>query len=1023
MTDILKASAGSGKTFNLARTYIGLLLASDDPYAYRHILAVTFTNKATAEMKSRILRELSVLATNPSASGYISDFKKVYGTPESISARASGILSSILHDYGAFSISTIDRFFQLALRSFARETGHFASYQVELDKDSLIQESVDRMLDSVEQGNPELREWLTDSAMRQLDEKGWLDLSFGAGKSAEGILSDALRELLEKNSLDADDLFRKGRLREVRKACEGVVKDYEEDLRAAMEDVLKVFSDIPEADFSKLDRSIKAPFGKVLCSRPDYLKYPSDTFFLKAKDPDAWFAKTNRKQKDLVGDLISGPIGRIVDIFEERYPDYRTAIMISGSLFSIGIATEVRREYENILREKNILGIDESNLTLRQIIDGSDAPFVYEKLGVRYDNFLLDEFQDTSVIQWENFRPLLLQSESVGGKNLVVGDIKQSIYRWRGSSWSLLANAVAGDIPGAVVKDPLRDNWRSLRNVVLFNNAFFRFASSEMDKVLPWGGGEVSSIYSDVEQNVRKAGGDGSVEVLFTENDQYAVILSAIRRFVDEGGSYGQVAVLVRKNSTGSDLALLLLENGIPVISDDSLKVKSSGVVRNLAALLAYAANPSDVIGSYVAGRLEITMPGGYVSLSDLCESLLASLREKDPAAFDAEAAYICAFMDDLQDWTSSWGNDLRGYLNHFESADPVISSPPVSDAVRIMTIHKAKGLEFPFVIVPFAEKEAFYKPDSAKWCVPKLAGTALEGTSEGVYEVTLPESASATAFGDDYREEVKLSHIDSLNTFYVALTRAEKRLMVIAAPTSESARKEGKIKQMGHMLEAFFRNAEGNDDMSGGLHFMRTEDEDGVIYAAGTPSPFDGGTPDPLPDMVPVAYGTSGSSLTGLRMGIRCDAAGFFTPDEGASARLKGILLHDIMSEIRRPEDLQAAVSARVATGDISSLQEEEYLSVLRNAVEEGKARGWVPEDGKGLFLERDIVSEGRILRPDRVVVRGGCVDIIDYKFGRMHSSYRAQVLSYMKAYRDMGYPSVKGYLWFPADGRVIEI
>ena len=356
---ILKASAGSGKTYRLSKTYRDILLNSNDPYAYRHVLAVTFTNKATSEMKSRILKDLKK-DDNP---------------------RAARILTSILHDYSAFAVSTIDKFFQRTLKAFSREIGHFAGYQIELDRKSVISEAMDRILDSVTESDNVLLPWIRETVRECLESGEKPNLEKRLYTMGCLLKSEEHRQLLEENGWKDSELYSKERLSAVRKECRRIISDF-------------------ESACSKLGL---AP------EKGRHLGMPTKTF------------------------LKNNP--EISALFDESFDIYSTAVTVDSLVFSLGLAREFYSRFDEILREKNLMCLDESNTILRDIINGSDAPFVYEKLGVRYRDFLLDEFQDTSEIQWENFLPLLRESEagSEAGPsgNLIVGDVKQSIYGFR----------------------------------------------------------------------------------------------------------------------------------------------------------------------------------------------------------------------------------------------------------------------------------------------------------------------------------------------------------------------------------------------------------------------------------------------------------------------------------------------------------------------------------------------------------------------------------------------------------------
>lgn len=555
MIRIMKASAGSGKTFQLAKTYIRLLLASGDPYAYRHILAVTFTNKSTDDMKSRILKELHILAQKPRASAYYKDFTGEFGSEERIRELSGKLLTNMLHDYSAFAVSTIDRFFQRTLKAFAREIGHFASYQVELDKKSLVHESVDRILDGLTEGDKDLLDWLTRSVMDQLEQGGRFSLESRLYEMADAFKSDRYRDIVREFRIDEKDSYSKENLLALRKCCRKIREDFRDDVKSAAREALDKLSEggVDPADTNR----------KFLCKLAVYaglgekeeIVPPTESWVGRAGDPAQWFPKAKADLLPRVSGTLKGPLDDFCALFGQPWRVYNTASVLIGQIYSLGISRELFREFDALTEEKNVLSLDDSNQILAGIIGNSDAPFVYEKLGVRFEHFLLDEFQDTSTVQWQNFYPLLKESDDNGQENLIVGDVKQSIYRWRGSDWELLDSKVKEAFGDADDGSPLADNWRSSRTVVQFNNGFFPFATGRLDRQL--GTDLISRIYADVRQTPRKRKWDpGHVKFTFCKPEEqldevYASILAAR----EAGAAFSQIAVLVRYNDTGSAIA------------------------------------------------------------------------------------------------------------------------------------------------------------------------------------------------------------------------------------------------------------------------------------------------------------------------------------------------------------------------------------------------------------------------------------------------------------------------------------
>ena len=573
MIEILKASAGSGKTFNLARTYIKLLLQNEDPTAYRHILAVTFTNKATDEMKSRILKELHRLSTEPGKSQYTKDFvPSLFPTEAALQKKAEDVLFNILHDYSAFSVSTIDRFFQQTLKAFSKEIGQFASYQVELDKDSLVSESVDRILDSLTEDNKALLGWLSDSMMDQLEQGHRFNLEGSLSEMAKRLKSDEHRAVVEEYGIDEEKTYSKENLTRMKSRFREVINSYVKEVKAAATAVSDAFAQagVSPAETSRGFMSSVLDKFAVFDSR-SALPVLTPAFRTKAGDFSTWFKKADQARYAGLESTLLSPAATLVEKYDKGLKTYNTARILLGQTNDLGIASELSKEFRNLLKEKNVLSLDDSNQILKGIIDGSDAPFIYEKLGVRFEHFLLDEFQDTSKVQWENFKPLISNSDASGNENLLVGDVKQSIYRWRGSDWKLMAKDVAEEFPGAV-NESLEGNWRSLRNIVEFNNSFFRYAAAELDRIYGQDASiSVSSIYGrDSSKGQEVMTGDpseGLVEAVFCPQDsQDDHILDTIYRVIDSGAKPGDITVLVRNNQEGSEVAGFLMDKGIDVI-------------------------------------------------------------------------------------------------------------------------------------------------------------------------------------------------------------------------------------------------------------------------------------------------------------------------------------------------------------------------------------------------------------------------------------------------------------------------
>ena len=925
-----KASAGSGKTYTLAHTYIDLL---KNELSYRNILAVTFTNKATAEMKERILE---YLAADPASRDK---------------------LVHILHDYSAFSVNTIDHFFQRALKAFAREIGQVADYQVELDRDSLIGEAMDRILDSLtdDAAQAEILGWLRENVSDKLENGDSLNIEKALHEMGTRLKSQERAALRREHGVD-DSEFARERLAAIRKSCRDVIKDFTAKVKAAA------------------------------------LALPNYTNKNAEKQRDAytkvvWFKNIDRPQASLAKAADGTPF---MDLFDRQYIIYRTALILEPQVFSLGLAREFFAQFEALLREKGVLCIDDGNALLSRIIAGSDAPFVYEKLGVRYENFLLDEFQDTSNVQWDNFLPLLRESEAGGHKSLIVGDVKQSIYRWRDSDWRLLSEGVQKAFPAAKVETK-QENRRSCSEVVNFNNAFFKYAAKQCG---------LEQLYSDVEQTVcsdDKQG--GHVQVSFCDkSEELDAVAESVRTALAAGARYSDIAVLVRNKADGASVAAKLLEQGLPVVSDDSLKISSSFIVRKVVSLLGGLENPDDSINSFVASDSGVKLPEGWHSLSDLCENILRQLQAAYPDVFHGETLFIEAFMDKLREWTEVNGDNLRWFLQYWENENSYITSPGTSNAVTVLTVHKSKGLEFPYLIFPFAEKVDFYKP-TERWCWLDAANTALGPAATGIWSVNLSGSTQETLFAPYYEQERRMQTVDNMNVFYVALTRARCCLHIIASNPSQKHIDGGECTNFSQVVW----------DFCGGLS----------EYSSGQMYDFSKLPRKPSKDGAPLPAEYVSIDL-GERLGVSEDAADFFGPEGvtgvDASARRNGIVLHGILAGVRSPEDLPGAVQEALLDGRIDSAHAAEALEVLRARIAAH------PEffEGGGWNEAAIFDADGSEYRPDRVVVRGDSALVVDYKFGGREKRYEAQVRRYMRLCSELGFKDVKGCVWYVPEDEI---
>ena len=931
MINIFKASAGSGKTHTLSKTYLDLLLKADSKTAYRNILAVTFTNKATEEMKERILRDLAEEGkTNP---------------------RAREILINLLHDYGSFSVSTIDKFFQQALRAFSRELGSSGNYQIELDKASLTKEAMDRVLDDLTEKDKDLLGWFTKQLETALDN----------GESFH--LESSLYEMAEEfGDVNEKFTYDKKKLTELKEKCKEIVDTFHKDV---YENALC----IDTTTWGKTAAKGLAQYAGAQTKYKDSVKAANATTLAKLAETagcEAMYALMN-------------PQGR-------RWKEYRTARMVEKVIFTLGLAEEFYSKLAIIEEEKGVISLDESTSLLRDIIDGSDAPFIYEKLGVRFNHFLLDEFQDTSVVQWENFKPLLANSVSEGYSNIIVGDVKQSIYRWRNSDWNLLDKEIEENFKGKVKVITLKENWRSTQSIVDFNNEFFTFAADNLG---------LSNIYADVKQEVKvEDSQEGCVTVDFCE-DELEMIDGYIEQAVAAGAKMSDMAILLRTNGEGKKVAEYLLSKGYSVISDDSLDLKSSLIIRKIVSYLHSLCNNSDSLNTYLSESLEIDSEREYHSLLDLVDGVIKDLSETHPDEIKGQTLFIQSFMDDILEWTSIHGNDLRQYLKHWEESKIAISSPNDPNAIRITTVHKSKGLAFPIVIFPFAEKVGLFKEDTL-WC--HLDSDAEMGESfNSIFPVVLGKSSGDSFFSESLKNEMEMQRIDNLNIFYVCLTRARKEMHIIAKNPPKS----------------LIDGKSSPNDLSQLLYLYCEQNG----YTFGSPYRWNEASKkeDSEIEEFDAEYETYGMNpeACSRRFVASSDAWDYFSEEGiGQSKRLRGIEQHALLSRIRTSDDAPEVLRS-------IEPQTRELLLERISAHSE-----WFSPELKTLNEVAIIDSFGNTNRPDRVLVdEEGHVTVIDFKFGEEDEKYSGQVRRYMRLFREMGYGEVSGYIWYVPIDKIIQV
>ena len=1000
MLEICRASAGSGKTHKLTGEYLRMLFSGGTD-RYKSILAVTFTNKATGEMKQRVLEELHRIASGEKSpfiadlarSGRFADMASAGSTPEAVEEavrrHASSLLSAILNDYSLFNISTIDRFFQQVLRAFAIETGHFSSYNVEINDDSILALAVDELMGSIDD-NEELLQWLIDLSVEAVENgRDWNSVPQLLRLGSE-LFKEPFKLAVRGSGVE---LAGRTSIAGCSEVMRRIVKDFREESRRMADEAAAIMNryDLMLSDFKGGSRSFMNYFDKLRSGR---YEAPSATFVSMAEEEPAKWCASSAKSK--ASDIASAYHAGLAELVRrasdpDRLTKYFTALEILRNLSVAGILSDIEFQVRDHCRRNNLVLLSDTPRFLSDIIDGSDTPFIYERVGSRLDNYLLDEFQDTSRMQWDNFEPLLRDSVDAGHPCLIVGDVKQSIYRWRGSDWSLLDAEIASRFDSRKVHtDTLAYNWRSSAEVISFNNSFFGALGSLTGDEL------IGRIYSDAVQMIPEGSSRpaGHIKVTFTEGNNADMagepyrerLLEAVRSLLDHGYRPGDIAFLVRTRAEGAAVSDMLIAQGYSIMTEDSLRISSSVIVRRTV----------DRLREIAAGRASAPDK----SLYNICEGLL---RSRPEGMEDGGSAFVNAFLDCVLEYTEAEGSDVTGFLRWWDSegADRSVSAPEGREALRVITIHKSKGLEFKAVIIPYLQIPFAPRGSSAKyiWCGSSVPPFDMLP----VYPLECRSALEQTVFAGDYRREMLYSAVDAVNVAYVAFTRAVQELLIFALVRPSKGGGAAPV-SVSNIL----------------YNHLREQLTDGIWEAGQWTSPFYKKGEE---------TGCSGTEMgcvpsvpLGDRLQLSLSGEEYFSRD---SRRMRGIVLHEILSRVETASDLEGAVRDAVVSGHLSMKEEPQVLEQLSAMLLSVSGRHWF--DGSlSLMTEAPILAPGGDnYRPDRIMYRGSEeAMVVDYKFGRRRESeHRRQVKGYMDLLRDMGFESVRGYLWYGVEGGVEEV
>lgn len=1066
---VYKASAGSGKTHQLTEEYLSLLFES--PYAYRHILAVTFTNKATDEMKTRIVDELANLASG-SPSHYISKLSDEYGMNEQqVRKEAKDTLVRILHDYSAFSVSTIDKFFQQTMRAFTREIGLGGGYNVELDTQRVLGEAIDSMLFDLERkDNKQLLDWL----VRFSEEKVESGETWNIRNDIQSLSSEIFKESYKAYSNQVQrDIQNKDLMSGYKKMLISIIHDFEKTSQQIGEKAINIMLryGLKAEDFKGGSRS---PFSSFLKWANGNIEDPTKTFRILANDLSNWYtAKTSKEIRENIENVF-GELNECVCSMIAHYDNsvlYQTAYEINRYFFTLGILGDIDKKIREYATENNIMLISDTTELLNRIIAGNDTPFIYEKVGQRVNHYMIDEFQDTSGMQWENFLPLVRDSLAAGNRNFIVGDVKQSIYRWRNSDWKLLDEQLDKDfVKEGINHENLDTNWRSSRNVIGFNNTIFGLGANllqnvynsvlpeeiEDEKLKPFYT-KIKKAYAESFQQVPESHKEnkGRVKVEFINPDETSwqeqvleQLPSEIEQLQDRGYSLKDIAILVRTKKEGADIANRLLDYKAKnpeskyrydIISDEALFVSNSKSIKLVVALLKYLRNPLDnslkALAVYEFFRYNDQLKAEdalqkYFSdndkLPEQIELQLERIRELPlyemteeifnlfGNAMNAnEQVYMQSFLDMILDFTVRHSSDLDAFLNWWDETgqNKTIFTPDGQDAIRIMTIHKSKGLGFDVVLIPFCNWEIDHKLTTILWCHPKTDPFDQLHLVPVKYSTKLKN----TIFNYEYFDERLHAFIDNINVLYVAFTRAKNELIAFAP----RPRKED-ITNIASLLWACINQSALADEGKSKYNSLseNIDQESGIFEIGKSYSPV---KKQQQSHIYEISVNELPSIAYDERVKLMLKNKYFFT-DTGQ--RDYGTLMHEIVSGINTIDDIDKAIERYSIEGEITSEQKDNLTSLLKNYLSDPLVSKWYSGDYKVLNEVQILQPNGTFVRPDRVMINNEEVIVIDYKFGeKENKKYIRQIKYYAEQIRKMGYTNVKGYICYITLGKVVEI
>lgn len=1040
---VYNASAGSGKTYTLTKEYLKILFQAHSHDKYRRILAITFTNKAVEEMKSRIVDNLIAFSQDEVSDKTDAFMKEIAAEIGSnvitLKEKSKKILKTIIHNYAAFDISTIDKFTHRIIRTFTHDLNLPSNFDVTLETKNLLSNAIDVVIAKAGE-DEQLTQVLVNFAKSKIDEdKNW---------DVTKDLNDVCQLILNEEHFFKFNQFQEISIEDFSKITQKIKNKYEVNLLAIKElsaQILKDFevNNLIESDF------LRGTFFRHILNIYSNNDKAYEYNFISDREIET---KKDSKNKGVVENLRENWKPLLHQIYQLNNENDLYDLVLSN-MVPLSLIHTVYKEYKQLQEEQNVLSISDFNTIIHNEIKDQPAPFIYERLGNRYRHYFIDEFQDTSEMQWQNFIPLIdnaLASEDLDGTRgslMIVGDPKQSIYRWRGGKAEQFIHLSGQENPfsndNKEVKN-LDTNYRSYSQIIEFNNDFFQHISNEFanedylnlyketasQKTNSKKGGFVSiQFLEDNEETSNETDFDDEDGISDKDKKHLIKTLEVIHQVKEQGFNYNDIVLLTRKTKQGVLLANYLTEKNIPILSSETLLIQNASEVKFIIHFLEYLDSyfnqESKINWLYFVAKQTVSdqeihnfiyeakdlneteleqflAKNQYnISFSDARKKSLYESVEKIIATFLPEKttiSYVQYFLDLVLERDMKFQSSISDFLDYWEKVgfEKSIPSPEGEQAVRIITIHKSKGLEFPVVIYPFAD-DSTLPVDPKVWIPIEQDGIDLkQALVKKSKKLETINEATNLVFASKTQEEI----LDMINVIYVALTRAEEQLYIISSFGVTSKGVLSSKQTVGKYFTNYLQEK--------GLFDIHQK-----MYNFGNPKRVSLSKIESKPQET-IQSVKEHLDFSSIRIAKR-EALMWGTKQQEAIEF--GNIVHELLSYVRHKRDVSSALLRGLESGLFLQSQKETFETILEKIVNHSELTDFFDDDVT-VYNELNIISPNEInLKPDRVVVKGTDAYLLDYKTGEHQSKYEKQIENYTRVIEKMNLKVVKKILLYIGD------